>query len=100
MITAFIVSAGLYAALLFVFAALPIWLIPGVTALNLSPMVVNEVSVVGSRCGPFKPAIKALATGMVQVEKLIDRVFSLDEYEEAFALAAEKETLKVLLRIM
>ncbi|GBC72531.1 hypothetical protein HRbin03_00361 [archaeon HR03] len=63
-------------------------------------MVVNEVSVVGSRCGPFKPAIKALATGMVQVEKLIDRVFSLDEYEEAFALAAEKETLKVLLRIM
>jgi energy-coupling factor transport system substrate-specific component len=35
MITAFIVSAGLYAALLFVFAALPIWIIPGVTAVRL-----------------------------------------------------------------
>ncbi|GBC69398.1 2-deoxy-scyllo-inosamine dehydrogenase [archaeon HR01] len=74
--------------------------IAGETPLNLSPLVVNEVRVVGSRCGPFKPAIKALASGMVHVGKLVDGVFSLDEHEEAFALAAEKNTLKVLLRTM
>lgn len=58
------------------------------------PIVVHEVTLVGSRCGPFRPAIDLLASGAVQVEPLVARVARLDEHASAFADA--KRTLKVL----
>jgi threonine dehydrogenase-like Zn-dependent dehydrogenase len=58
------------------------------------PIVVDEVTLVGSRCGPFRPAIDLLASGAVQVKPLIARVARLDEYESAFAEA--RRALKVL----
>jgi len=61
------------------------------------PIVVDEVTIVGSRCGPFQPAIDLLASGAVQVKPLISRVTTLDEHEAAFAHA--RRELKVLFKI-
>jgi len=66
--------------------------------IDLTPAVVNEVTLVGSRCGPFRPAINALATGMISVDALIDSEFPLEEFQEAFNLAKESNTLKVVLK--
>src|SRR5579862_2003917 len=46
--------------------------------LNLAPLVINEVTVVGSRCGPFQPAIEALASGRVDPRPLIQGVYGLE----------------------
>jgi threonine dehydrogenase-like Zn-dependent dehydrogenase len=58
------------------------------------PIVVNEVTLIGSRCGPFRPAIALLASGAVRVEPLIDGVHTLEEYERAFEEA--RRGLKIL----
>lgn len=64
---------------------------------NLSRAVVDEVVMVGSRCGPFPPALKALAEGRINVRPLISAVYPFDEAPRAFEKARERETLKVLL---
>jgi alcohol dehydrogenase len=66
--------------------------------LNLAPVVINELSVVGSRCGPFEPAIQALAERRINVRPLLTAVFPLDEAGAAFAKAAEPGVLKVALQ--
>jgi threonine dehydrogenase-like Zn-dependent dehydrogenase len=66
-------------------------------AINLSRVVVDEIRVVGSRCGPFKPALHALATGAVDPLPLIDAVYSLTQWETAFEHAARSGVLKVLI---
>ncbi len=70
--------------------------VAGDTPLPLSAAVVNEVTIVGSRCGPFEPALKALADGEIDPTPLIAARYSLDDAEEALARAAEPGTLKVL----
>jgi threonine dehydrogenase-like Zn-dependent dehydrogenase len=60
----------------------------------LWPAVVHEVTIVGSRCGPFAPAIELLASGAVRTEPLVFETFALNQHEQAFA-AARRE-LKVL----
>ena len=64
--------------------------------LDLAPAVINEVTIVGSRCGRFPPALAALAAGRVSVAPLIDAVYPLGEAVAAFAHAARPGTLKVL----
>ena len=64
---------------------------------DLAPAVVNEVTVLGSRCGPFGPALAALAGGRVAVAPLIDAVYPLDQGVAALARAATPGTFKVLL---
>jgi threonine dehydrogenase-like Zn-dependent dehydrogenase len=66
--------------------------------LDLSPAVVNEITFVGSRCGPFRPAINALASGLVLVDDLIDAVYPLDSYNQAFEHAGKPGVLKILLQ--
>jgi threonine dehydrogenase-like Zn-dependent dehydrogenase len=66
--------------------------------LNLAPVVVNEVTVVGSRCGLFGPAIEALASGEVDPRPMISAVYPLDDGRAAFARAQEPGVLKVLLK--
>lgn len=66
--------------------------------LDLSSTVVNEVTFIGSRCGPFRPAINALASGIIQVDDLIDSIFPLEEFESAFEQAAKSDSLKVMLK--
>jgi len=69
----------------------------GLTSLDLSSLVVDEIAVVGSRCGPFAPALRLLAAGLVDVEPFVDAVYPLDEGLAAFERAATRGTLKVLL---
>lgn len=61
------------------------------------PAVVHEVTLVGSRCGPFEPALRCLASGAVQVRPLIADVMTLDEHARAFERA--RHALKVLFAI-
>ena len=66
--------------------------------LNLSSVVVDEITVMGSRCGPFAPAIRALETGAVRTSSMIHGRFALRNAPEAFEKAREKGIIKVLLR--
>lgn len=70
----------------------------GDAPLNLAPLVVNEVTLVGSRCGPFPEAIAALARGQIDVESMISRKLPLERGVEAFAMAADPRYIKVLLK--
>lgn len=67
--------------------------------LSLAPIVIDEITVVGSRCGPFAPAIEALAAGRFDVARLVEAVYPLDEAEAAFAHAARKGAAKILLKV-
>jgi threonine dehydrogenase-like Zn-dependent dehydrogenase len=67
------------------------------TQLSLAPLVINEITVVGSRCGPFQPALEALATGSVDVRSLISERVPLSDAADALRLAAEPGMMKVLI---
>ena len=64
---------------------------------DLSPIVINEISVLGSRCGPFREALRLLDKGLVRVDELIDAVFPLEHGEAAFAEASKPGRLKTLI---
>jgi len=66
--------------------------------LDLTPTVVNEITLIGSRCGLFKPAIDALASGMVSVDSMIDSTFPLEKFSDAIEHAKKPNTLKVFLK--
>lgn len=61
------------------------------------PVVVDEIRVLGSRCGPFSPALRLLASGKVDVAHLVSGVWPLSKAPEAFSFAQGREVLKVLL---
>jgi threonine dehydrogenase-like Zn-dependent dehydrogenase len=65
--------------------------------MNLAPIVIDEINVVGSRCGPFKEAIKSLAEKAVDVTSLIHKRFKIEQGVEATELAGKPGVLKVLL---
>jgi len=67
--------------------------------LSLAPVVIDEITVVGSRCGPFAPAIEALAARRFDVARLIEAVYPLDDAETAFAHSARKGAGKILLKV-
>lgn len=67
--------------------------------LDLAPLVVNEVTLVGSRCGPFAPALRALEEGRLDVGALVDARLPLERGAEALDLAARPGVLKVLLEL-
>ena len=71
----------------------------GELTVNLTMVVVDEVSLIGSRCGPFEPAIRLLEQRLVDVESLIHARYSLDDGLAAFERAATKGTLKVMLEM-
>ena len=66
-------------------------------ALSLAPVVVDEVTIVGSRCGPFDRALDALARGLVDVKPLISERFNLADGVRAVERAGEPGVLKVLI---
>ena len=70
----------------------------GLVPIDTAPAIVNEITLIGSRCGRFEPALKLLASGRVRVADLISEEFPLDRAPEAFERAATKGVLKVLLR--
>jgi alcohol dehydrogenase len=69
----------------------------GLVPIDTAPAIVNEVTLIGSRCGRFEPAIRLLASGKVRVGDLIADEFPLDRAPQAFARAATRGVLKVLL---
>ncbi len=64
---------------------------------DMARVVVDEVTVVGSRCGPFEPALKALSQGSVRVDDLVAGRYPLSNGVEAMSAASERGALKVLL---
>jgi alcohol dehydrogenase len=70
----------------------------GLVSIDTAPAIVNEITLVGSRCGRFEAALPLLSAGKIQVAAMISEEFPLDRAPEAFATAAKKGILKVLLR--
>jgi len=70
----------------------------GAAAVETWPIVVKELTVVGSRCGPFAKAIALLRSGKVDPTPLITRTFPLAEAPQAVAFAQKPDVMKVLLR--
>jgi len=69
------------------------------TPANLALPVINEVKIIGSRCGPFRPALEALAMGNVEVRPMITETYPLAEAVHALQRAAAPGVVKVLLHI-
>lgn len=65
--------------------------------IDMAPVIVNEISLVGSRCGRFAPALKLLASSKIHTDDMIAGRYSLARGSEAFQHAAQRGTLKVLL---
>ena len=69
----------------------------GDVPLDTAPAIVNEITLVGSRCGRFEPALELLAGGRLHVEEMISDRFPLAEAAHAFERAAASGVLKVLI---
>ena len=69
----------------------------GSVAVDTAPLIVNELTLVGSRCGRFEASLPLLAENRIPVDKLVADRFPLSEAVAAFRRAAEKGVLKVLL---
>jgi threonine dehydrogenase-like Zn-dependent dehydrogenase len=69
-------------------------------SLNLAPLVIDEITVLGSRCGPFREALRALAEKEIDVTSLIARRMKLDQGVEAMRLAGSAGVLKVILTMV
>jgi len=65
---------------------------------SLAPIVINEITVIGSRCGLFPPALEALEEKSVFVTPLIEKIYPLTDGVEAVRHAARQGTRKILLR--
>lgn len=67
--------------------------------LNLAPIVINEITVLGSRCGQFGPALRLLENQKIDFSPFITKTYSIDEALEAFEANKSKESLKILIKI-
>jgi len=67
----------------------------GAQELALTPLVIDEITVVGSRCGPFEPALRLLEHHLIDVEALLDAQYPIEQGVEAFRRASTPGTLKV-----
>lgn len=66
-------------------------------SVDVSSIVIDEIELIGSRCGPFPKAISFLAKGEIEVLEMVDGNFPLSQAEEALTLAKKPETIKVLI---
>ncbi len=69
----------------------------GLVPLDFAPLVVDEVQIIGSRCGPFDAALRLLERGLIETKPLLSAIYPLVEAEAAFA--AVPGALKVLVRV-
>ncbi|HEY3311057.1 MAG TPA: alcohol dehydrogenase catalytic domain-containing protein [Anaerolineales bacterium] len=70
----------------------------GEMTINMSPLVVDEINIVGSRCGPFEPALRLMEQRLVDPSLLISAQFQLSEGLKAFETAGQRGMLKVLVK--
>lgn len=66
---------------------------------NLAPIVIDEITVLGSRCGQFAPALRMLANKRIDVKPLISDIYPIDKSIEAFERNKEKSSVKVLVKV-
>lgn len=71
----------------------------GVTELDAAPIVVDEISIVGSRCGRFGPALDLLKNGAIELDSMISEEYPLAKGVLAMERASKQGVLKVLLRV-
>jgi len=69
----------------------------GIVGVDTAPVVVNELTLIGSRCGRFEAALPLLDHHLIRVEEMITARYPLSQAADAFAHAAQRGTLKVLL---
>jgi alcohol dehydrogenase len=69
------------------------------SALNLAPIVIDEIRVIGSRCGPLPDAIHALARDQIDVSMMIARAYKIERGPDALEAAGDPNNIKVLLKI-
>jgi threonine dehydrogenase-like Zn-dependent dehydrogenase len=70
----------------------------GQTSFNPASIVINEITVIGSRCGPFKKALSLLETDTVDPSDLITKIYPFEQWRDAFNLASHSSSLKVLIK--
>jgi len=68
-------------------------------ALDVTKVVVDELRIQGSRCGPFDAAMELLDNGTVRVRDLVTHRFPLEKCEEAFRNASSKDTIKTIFKL-
>lgn len=71
----------------------------GKATIDLTKVVVGEIKIVGSRCGPFPAAMRMLDRREINVVDLIDGVYNLDSALEAFEAARKSGARKILLKM-
>jgi threonine dehydrogenase-like Zn-dependent dehydrogenase len=64
--------------------------------MNLTPLVIDEITLVGSRCGPFGPALRAMTRSSLPLQQMITGIYKPRQFRAAFAKARQKGTLKIL----
>ena len=67
-------------------------------SIDMNQVVIQEFRIAGSRCGPFAPALRLLAGGLVDPRPLISGIYNFDELVGAFRVASTPETMKILIR--
>jgi threonine dehydrogenase-like Zn-dependent dehydrogenase len=72
--------------------------IAGAHQMSLAPLVINEITLIGSRCGVFSDALEALGAGQISVAPLIEQIYALDQGIEAIQHAGQPGARKILLR--
>jgi threonine dehydrogenase-like Zn-dependent dehydrogenase len=69
----------------------------GMAKMDFSALVVNEIQLIGSRCGSFKEALEFLKMESIELEGMVDEDFALADAERAFSRAKDPEAIKILL---
>ncbi|MEM2959119.1 MAG: alcohol dehydrogenase catalytic domain-containing protein [Candidatus Jordarchaeaceae archaeon] len=67
--------------------------------LNWSEIVVDEITIIGSRCGPFPPAIRLLEQGLIDTKSLITAKYQFTDVLKAFEHARDSQAIKILVEI-
>ena len=70
----------------------------GTVPVDTAPIIVNEITIVGSRCGRFAPALNLIESGRLQLDAMISAEYALREAQRAFQHAQMPGVLKVMLR--
>lgn len=73
--------------------------IAGNTPVDFAAPVIHEVKILGSRCGPFRPALEALAMGNVEVRPMVSETYELEEAVYAVQRAGARGVMKVLIHV-
>lgn len=67
--------------------------------LNLAPIVIDEITVLGSRCGQFGPALRLLKNNRIDFKPFISGIYGIDDAIEAFEANKSKDSIKILIKM-